>query len=427
MHGRFATCQQHYGASVAIHANRLGNEEDKETFKTLAMSMKDSLTPDEYACVYAKLEKFIAGSDNRKRILCHWLQWWHQRRGHVFNAFRPLHATPSNNLAEVKHASWVACESINLTLVDAAQYDSIDSLTLEVRIESLAKGDRAGMGYGPSFAKRLAKEHKKQLSRAQAYAKEANEYISQKKKPTSRAEASTSANRDFKYDPQSTHRPDKTTQDAHGNKHKRPLNEEKRKGSKRLKGNRYFRKALEKAKNSKMSLMKHSNTHRVYTVVSEKNTYTVSISNVPTCTCGYYLNEKNMSRQICKHIIWVYLNVLGVNEACPYLYQTALLVKELNEMFQKAPDMIPEELKQHRNARDITKDADDLEPIEIDAILRSHPHYNDANIWYVDRLIRDTTAKCAGCRASNMIEGRLYVYVNALNVPPRCTHAVDRK
>ncbi|KAI9801385.1 MAG: hypothetical protein M1825_003364 [Sarcosagium campestre] len=61
------------------------------------------------------------------------------------------------------------------------------------------------------------------------------------------------------------------------------------------------------------------------------NIYTVTISNVPTCTCP----DNSRARNQCKHIIYVLVNVLKLRE--PLQYQLAFLSKELREIFSNAP------------------------------------------------------------------------------------------
>jgi len=63
---------------------------------------------------------------------------------------------------------------------------------------------------------------------------------------------------------------------------------------------------------------------------STGNVYRVRISKVPGCTCPD-MQRKNV---ICKHILFVYLKVIGLSPASPCIYQAALLSSELEEMFQ---------------------------------------------------------------------------------------------
>ena len=35
-----------------------------------------------------------------------WVNWWHDRRGHIFRSWHPANNPPNTNLAEVGHSSW---------------------------------------------------------------------------------------------------------------------------------------------------------------------------------------------------------------------------------------------------------------------------------------------------------------------------------
>lgn len=61
------------------------------------------------------------------------------------------------------------------------------------------------------------------------------------------------------------------------------------------------------------------------------NIYSVTIDKLPSCTCP----DNNRSKNQCKHIIYVLVNVL---KAPGHLqYQAAFLTAELQEIFTKAP------------------------------------------------------------------------------------------
>ncbi|RIA88093.1 hypothetical protein C1645_806984 [Glomus cerebriforme] len=67
---------------------------------------------------------------------------------------------------------------------------------------------------------------------------------------------------------------------------------------------------------------------------STGNVYTVTITHLPDCTCPDFKKGN-----LCKHIIFVYLRVLRLNRNSPFIYQKALLSKELRSIFANAaPD-----------------------------------------------------------------------------------------
>ncbi|CAI2188280.1 5087_t:CDS:2, partial [Funneliformis geosporum] len=70
--------------------------------------------------------------------------------------------------------------------------------------------------------------------------------------------------------------------------------------------------------------------HEFVVIGSTGNVYTVNISHMPKCTCPGFSKHK-----FCKHIIFIYRKVLGIKRKSPYIYQNALLTKELRIMFAK--------------------------------------------------------------------------------------------
>jgi len=61
---------------------------------------------------------------------------------------------------------------------------------------------------------------------------------------------------------------------------------------------------------------------------STGNIYTVSIGNLITCSCPDHLKGN-----VCKHILFIYLKVIGLSATCPLIYQSALLTTELQDIF----------------------------------------------------------------------------------------------
>ena len=113
-------------------------------------------------------------------------------------------------------------------------------------------------------------------------------------------------------------------------------NTTKRGGRFRNKRSKQFQTNLAKAKNqkSRISVVTVKNIdalHRVYVVSSAQindyfRTYGVHISREPSCNCPQGLKTK---KEICKHIIWVYLFVLGVRETSNLLNQVYLSEDEI--------------------------------------------------------------------------------------------------
>lgn len=59
--------------------------------------------------------------------------------------------------------------------------------------------------------------------------------------------------------------------------------------------------------------------------------YTVKVSKAPSCTCQHTISSPR-SRELCKHLIWVYLNVLRVEETSDLLHQIILPKENVTEV-----------------------------------------------------------------------------------------------
>ncbi len=70
-----------------------------------------------------------------------WVNWWHDRRGHIFRAWRPASNPPNTNLAEVGHSSWAHQGANNLDLVTAAKEDIAEMVRLEVSLQKFQSGE----------------------------------------------------------------------------------------------------------------------------------------------------------------------------------------------------------------------------------------------------------------------------------------------
>ncbi|TCD66806.1 hypothetical protein EIP91_000942 [Steccherinum ochraceum] len=65
---------------------------------------------------------------------------------------------------------------------------------------------------------------------------------------------------------------------------------------------------------------------------STGNVYTVVVDKIPSCTC-----PDSQKGNHCKHILFIFMKVLQVTQACGHWYQKALLTSELEEVFANAP------------------------------------------------------------------------------------------
>ena len=136
----------------------------------------------------------------------------------------------------------------------------------------------------------------------------------------------------FTVDPECSHRPDK-------GKSKKAVNNNTREGRKCTKRSREFSNSFKKAQsepfhleNDVSDLMSPSLTFLVHSVSSE-NTYEVRINKTPSCTCYYFTKKERSRKQVCKHMLWVYLFVLRVHENNDIMMQIALTDEELLQLY----------------------------------------------------------------------------------------------
>ena len=67
--------------------------------------------------------------------------------------------------------------------------------------------------------------------------------------------------------------------------------------------------------------------------------YTVSISKAAYCPCNDYVKSRTV--KICKHIIWVYVAILGVDTRSNTLQQAALNTQKVHYNLDNVPLLPP--------------------------------------------------------------------------------------
>ena len=164
----------------------------------------------------------------------------------------------------------------------------------------------------------------------------------------------------------------------------------------RPKRSRYFLGLLDKAKfeRESMTVKKVSPRHDAelhFTIEEPSNSqkeYEVTISESPTCQCQDY-HEKFKRKQLCKHIIWVYLYQLKVDEEHCLIQQRHL---ESHQVFQilKIP--------------------------QVKDVLSNDERNGEGRIWYLSHK-KDNPETCEAFRCKQVISpGELCVFVKGLQV-----------
>jgi hypothetical protein len=339
---RIVSCQFHYQQSRNDHRRKLLTDEERDIFTGLSNALFTAVTPSGFMESYEKCLNFIKSKPNREHVLLNWLTWWYSRRSHVFPAFRPLHGIPSTNLAESFNSIWYNSDTNNLSLVDAAYYDTVESLMLETEFECFKAGTFKG-GDGPDFHTREQKERVEQMRRARVYAEEirkGGETISEGQNSCQNASDSFTPT-------SSSHRPDKRSSSSeHPTSFKKHKGSQQREAKWRQTRSKVFQQSLKKVKNEPFQLVSANLGKHEFMVysVNSRNTYLVSVTTTPHCECPFYIIKQNNTQQICKHILWVYLFVLEIPEESKLINQVALLKSEVLELTSNAPAVIPPRL-----------------------------------------------------------------------------------
>ena len=132
--------------SVNKHSkNRTGKG---EAFKALVKDILIASTEGAYLSSYEDMKALISSDETLKNLLT-WLSWWHDRGFNIFRAYTG-HLKPPSNQSEVIHASWVNRGDVGLSLSEATEFDSEDSLILEPEISYYSER-KAAFGSGPTM------------------------------------------------------------------------------------------------------------------------------------------------------------------------------------------------------------------------------------------------------------------------------------
>ena len=154
--------------------------------------------------------------------------------------------------------------------------------------------------------------------------------------------------------------------------------------------------------------------------------YTVSIGTTPSCTCEDFMKSRMV--EICKHLIWVYVVVLGVNEKDDTLQQAALTEQEVRSIFQRAPPPCTQPKPALGKKRLVSKSSTNDAQSNADRVIRNDPRSNHPQVWRLERLNRSAGPKpqCAGCKKVSFDTGDILLAVDALYVPRNKEFCVQR-
>ena len=237
--------------------------------------------------------------------------------------------------------------------MDAAYHDIVDAILTDVQLHEIGAGTMAPLR-GPDEATRLARDFEDQKQRAKDYASAI----------ATLTKSLESTGNSFMVETNSTHRPDKwkpTKRKRVSINEVRARAEDIRRYSsssedeivfntsakclkrRRSKRSKRFQSSLSKALREKFELLSYRKDDLgIYCdVKGNQDNYFVTISNNPSCNCPYYLCKQNNVVQICKHLAWVYVKIIGLSTDDDAIHQVALDGRELKRILDKAPHFTP--------------------------------------------------------------------------------------
>ena len=134
-------------------------------FTRVTRTLLQAQTSSSYNDAIQQLKEFVAKkpAKDKRGFLISWLEWWDDRRSHVFPAFARKNA--------LIHFEWKMTGGTHLSLVDAAVEDIKDSVILERQFRGYEAGSFHG-GTGPSvFTTTLQSSHA-QKNRPEMYVRD---------------------------------------------------------------------------------------------------------------------------------------------------------------------------------------------------------------------------------------------------------------
>ena len=135
------------------------NDADKERFTSLTSKLLEAKAHAGYIKVYSELYDFINTCSVKKNDFKHFLLWSHEGRSHAFEPFRTNDA-PSTNLSESWHSSWSNTGMNNLSMLDAAYMDAVESAINEAEINNFIDSSFLG-GSGQNQETRNQRQQEK--------------------------------------------------------------------------------------------------------------------------------------------------------------------------------------------------------------------------------------------------------------------------
>lgn len=136
---KVVSCEFHFKQSVGRKSVKL-KDAHKAEFEALAYALLVANTVSFFEKRRAVLNHVVKSNPAYSEVLTSWIEWWNNRKTHIFRAFKNTMKTPHMNMAETGHSIWVKSGAIQVTLVDAARHDVGENIRLEKMVQGFMEG-----------------------------------------------------------------------------------------------------------------------------------------------------------------------------------------------------------------------------------------------------------------------------------------------
>ena len=296
-----------------------------------------------------------------------------------------------------------------MTLLDAAESHVRDCVLLETEYEGTKQGS-SWPGTGPSLMQRQARETAIQQRRA---ARLGEELL---REDTTFAEPEPQR-LGRKVDPACSHRADKPRK-------RNPS------GTSRFHSARsaHFLSQLQKAKQDKGSIkvrkvLSQSDVSSCFEVQGSdsQRRYEVEVFKAPSCTCEDY--KKFNEKELCKHVIWVYLYILKVDEESSLINQITLSEDSVRQLLTESLPIASSSVDNISPSNDFRSRME-----RVKSIPSKDKRKEQQLMWYLLHKERkpgkNPHCKALGCK-KEVLPGNLCVFVKGLEVPYQQAFAVQ--
>ena len=152
---RVVGCQWHFKNDVNRHSKDV-SPDMRELFISLCHKLCACTTVAKYKILKSHLDDI----GNMNPAIQRWIQWWDDRRSHIFTPYRGG-GLPGINLSEQGNAGWVTCQ---MHLVHAAKYDVATMMTQEKHVFKFDCNLEKSTGHGPTHTAHTSHDRSEQVT-----------------------------------------------------------------------------------------------------------------------------------------------------------------------------------------------------------------------------------------------------------------------